>query len=111
MVTARELAGRLVRVTMLGLAFVGARQVLGVWPSSVALGAAVVWGVVRGLQRLDARPRSIRRMVAIDAAYPPGGRSSTDRHVAFARALGLVAAAYESECEQEASQRWPSPTR
>jgi hypothetical protein len=79
--------------------------VLGVWPSSVALSAAVMWLVVRGLQRLDARPRPIGPVVMPDAVCPPGPPVPTDRHVAFARALGLVAAAYESDCEQEANQR------
>jgi hypothetical protein len=105
MVTARHFTLRVVRIAVLVLAFVGARHVLGVWPSSVVLSAAVVWLVVRGLQRLDARPRSVRPVVALDAVYPPRRLASTDRHVAFARALGLVAAAYESDCEREAKQQ------
>jgi hypothetical protein len=103
-VTARHFTRRVVRLAVLVLAFVGSRQVLGVWLSSVAMGAAVVWLVVRGLQSLDARPGSLRPLVVPDAVYRPRHPASTDRHVAFARALGLVAAAYESDCEQEVNQ-------
>jgi hypothetical protein len=105
MVTALTLARGLSRVLLLVLAFVGARQVLGVWPTSVALSAGCLWLVVRGLHRLDRWPAPPRRAAVPDAVYP-GGRPTTDeRHVAFARALTVVAAAYQSECEQEASRR------
>jgi hypothetical protein len=104
-VTARQLARRLGRVVVLVLAFVGARQVLGVWPSSVLLAAGCLWLVLRVLRRLDARPTPPRRVLTPDVIYLDGRAPSADRHMAFARALAVVAAAYQCECELEASQR------
>ena len=105
MVTVRPVVGGLVRVVVLVLAFLGAREVLGVWPTSLALSAGCLWLVLRGLRRLDGWPTPPRRAVVPDAIHPHGRPAADERHVAFARALAVVAAAYQSECEQEASRR------
>jgi hypothetical protein len=68
------------------------RDVLGVWPTSVALAAVGMWWGLRTWHRIETRARSTHP--ALPAHEPVG-------HVAFARALAAVADAYLSVCEAE----------
>lgn len=106
MVTARTLARLVRRLVTVALVVAGARSVLGVWLSSVVLTAAWLWFGLRAWHRWENRSRRRPRPLVPEVVAPhPGPTIGPDRHVAFARALGVVAAAYESECEQEARTR------
>ncbi len=104
---ARKAAGRLARravtVAAAVVMVVVVRVLLGVWVTAALLALAAVAGLLAGWASVEARafPRA--------GAGPPVARgpgACPADHVAFARALAAVAAAYLSECErQEGSQR------
>jgi hypothetical protein len=108
-VTASSVA-RLARgtVTMV-LVVAGARSLLGVWLSSAVLALAGLGWLLRTWYRLERRLDAHERAQALtpEVMYLRRGPRPVagERHLAFARALGAVAAAYESECQQEATVR------
>jgi hypothetical protein len=74
------------------------RLLLGPWAAAMALAAVGVAGLVVGWASVEAR--------AFDRRHPlvvRDGAAHRD-HVAFARALTAVAAAYLAECEREANR-------
>jgi hypothetical protein len=91
------------RLVVLVLIVVGARQVLGVALSSVVLTGAGLWFGVRAWARWESRWGTRPRALVPEVIQPHP--QSVERHVAFARVLAAVAAAYQTECEQEASRR------
>ena len=107
MVTARTLARQARRALTVVLVVAGARSLLGVLLSSVALSLAGLWLLWRAWcrleQHLDTRERALVPEVVVPQRVPVP--APAERHVAFARALSTVAAAYQSECEQETSAR------
>jgi hypothetical protein len=106
-VTAYTLARGTRRVVTVVLVVAGARSLLGVLLSSVALSVAGLWVLWRAWCRLeeylDTREAALVSEVVVPQRIPVPARA--ERHVAFARALATVAAAYQSECEQETSAR------
>jgi hypothetical protein len=106
-VSARTLARGARRVLTVVLVVAGARSLLGVILSSVVLSLAGLWLLWRAWcrleQHLDARERALVAGVLVPQRVPRP--APAERHVAFARALSTVAAAYEFECEQETSAR------
>jgi hypothetical protein len=102
MVTSRAVARAVRRALAVVVVAVAARNVLGPW-----LGSAVLtgWGLCAGLaawsrleKRLDRRGR------VPEVIYPHRSAAAGPEHVAFARGLVAVSAAYLDHCEQEASQ-------
>lgn len=86
----------LLRAAALAGLVVGTRLLLGVWPSAVVLASLglgrllVLWATVEARLFDGDRPVRVPR-----AGEPAAG------HVAFARALAVVAQAYLAECERE----------
>jgi hypothetical protein len=84
------------------------RLVAGVWITAVAVAGLAVVGLVAGWAAIERR--AFPRRPAPPAPVPVGprapGRAAGDgtRHVAFARALSTVAAAYLAECERDQRQ-------
>jgi hypothetical protein len=104
---ARRVAGRLARRAVSVAAAVGlvvaVRDVLGVWVAAGLLALAAVVGLLAGWASVEARAFP-RPGAGTPVARGPGAGPAD--HVAFARALAAVAAAYLSECErQEGNQR------
>jgi hypothetical protein len=105
MVTRRHL-GRCLRTILrwvaaaAGLAFAvaGTRLVLGMWATAVVLALLVVVGLIVGWAAVEARAFDRGRP---DVAGRGAGLSRAD-HLAFARALAVVAEAYLAQCEREA---------
>jgi hypothetical protein len=85
----------------------GARSLLNVWLASVALSVAGLWLLWRAWYRLEQWLDARERRIVLDVIVlrPVDKPAPRERHVAFARALGVVAAAYQSECEKEATTR------
>ena len=85
-----------------GVAVVGlvaaVRVVLGVWPAAVAVAAVAVVGLVAGWALVEARASDRRSRPGVE-------RVQLADHVAFARALTAVAAAYLAECERQEARR------
>jgi hypothetical protein len=78
-----------------------ARLIFGPWPTAIAVAAAGLWWGLRAWSRIETRqrPAETRAPELVPAARPAAGG-----HVAFARALVVVAAAYLAECEREADR-------
>jgi hypothetical protein len=89
-------------------ALVVLRVVAGVWITAVAVAALAVVGLVAGWAAIERRafPRRPAAPVTVLVGPPGPGRATGDgaRHVAFARALTTVAAAYLAECERDQRQ-------
>jgi hypothetical protein len=79
------------------VALVGLRVLLSPWAAAVVLAAAGMTGLLAGWATVEARAFDRRREVVVR------GPARGD-HVAFARALAAVAAAYLAECEREAGR-------
>lgn len=77
---------------------VGSRLILGVWFAAVVLSALGIGRLLVLWASVEAR--------AFDRERPPvtarRGNGSDSEHLAFARALAVVAEAYLAECEREA---------
>jgi hypothetical protein len=104
---ARRAAGRLARRVVTVAAAVGlvvvVRVLLGVWVTAALLAVAAVAGLLAGWAAVEARAFP-RPGAGTPVARGPGAGPAD--HVAFARELAVVAAAYLSECErQEGNQR------
>jgi hypothetical protein len=91
---------RRVRAVLAAVVVIAAsRVVLGVWPTSVALVAGGMWWGLRAWSRWEQRWGRRRAPEVVRGSVTAAG------HVAFARALATVAAAYLAECEQEVEGR------
>jgi hypothetical protein len=97
--TTHHLTRHATRLAVVALVVVVARVLCGPWPTAIVLAAiGLVWGL-RTWCRLERRTRPAPRTVEVVTARRDtvlGG------HVAFARALAVVTAAYLAECEREA---------
>jgi hypothetical protein len=96
--TTRHPARRAAAGLAVVLVVVVARPILWPWPTAVAMAAAAMWSGLRAWSRIETRTRPAKAPAAelVQAAGPVAGG-----HVAFARALAVVAAAYLAECERE----------
>jgi hypothetical protein len=96
--TTRHTTHRAAAVLAVALAVVVARLIFGSWPTAIAVAAAGMWWGLRAWSRIEhrTRPAEARAPQLVQAARPAAGG-----HVAFARALTVVAAAYLAECERE----------
>jgi hypothetical protein len=83
---------RLLRTGEAVLVVAAGRNVLGVWPTSVAVAAVAMWWGLRTWDRIETRARST------DLTHRPREAAG---HVAFARALATVADTYLRACEAE----------
>jgi hypothetical protein len=88
------------------------RGLLGVWAAAVLVALAALVGLIAGWAALEARvfdcprPRPAPPGLVPDVIYPrPTTADTGSEHVAFARGLAAVSAAYLTHCEQEASER------
>jgi hypothetical protein len=78
------------------------RAVLGVWAAAALVALAAMVGLIAGWAAVEARAFDRRR------PSPPAvvrASGATGDHLAFARALSAVAAAYLTECERQEQQR------
>jgi hypothetical protein len=96
--TTRHIAGRAAALGAVALVVGLALIVCGRWPTAIALAAAGMWWGLRTWCRIDTRTRPVkaRPPELVQAARPVAGG-----HVAFARDLAVVAAAYLAACERE----------
>jgi hypothetical protein len=102
----RRAARRLVQVVVaVAAGVVALRLLLGVWPAAVMLAAVVLVWFVAGLATLEARVFGDR---PVDRRRLPMPSAQPGDHVAFARALTEVSAAYLAECERQEAGRWPT---
>jgi hypothetical protein len=104
-VTLRVIVRGVRRLVVVVLVAAAVRNVLGVWLGSVVLTG---WGLCAGLRawsrledRLDRRSRA--RVPEVIDHRPRRRAVSGPEHVAFARGLAAVSAAYLDHCEQEAN--------
>jgi hypothetical protein len=81
------------------------RQVAGVWAAAGIVALAGVLGVVAGLAALEVWVFDRRRSSIPATVVPEVAAGDATEHLAFARALAAVAAAYVGECEREAGLR------
>ena len=95
---ARRLIRRATAAAASVVAVIGVRALLGPWAAAIALAAVGVAGVIVGWASVEARVFDRRRAVVMRHGSAHGD------HVAFARALAAVAAAYLAECEREADR-------
>jgi len=82
------------------------RLVAGVWITAVAVAGLAVVGLVAGWAAIERRAFPRRPAAPVPVGPRAPGRATDDgaRHVAFARALMSVAAAYLAECERDQRQ-------
>ena len=87
------------------------RGLLGVWAAAVLVALAALVGLIAGWAAVEARvfdrPRPCPAPPGLvpDVIHPrPTTAVTGSEHVAFARGLAAVSAAYLTHCEQEASQ-------
>jgi hypothetical protein len=102
-VTLRAVGRGLRRLLVVVVVAAAVRNVLGVWLSSMVLTG---WALCVGLAawyRLEARLERRSRARVPEVIYPRRRGVSGPEHVAFARGLAAVSAAYLDHCEQEAS--------
>jgi hypothetical protein len=78
------------------------RAALGVWAAAVLVALAAMAGLIAGWAAVEARAFDRRRPSPPAAVRAPDVAAD---HVAFARALSAVAAAYLTECERQEQQR------
>jgi hypothetical protein len=93
---ARRAARRLVAVAAAVAVVLVVRAVLGVWATAALLAVVAVAGLIAGWAAVEAR--CFRRA---PASRPPVRELPVTDHVAFARALAAVAAAYLTACERQ----------
>src|ERR671910_2889100 len=95
MVTLRAVARRLGQALAVVVVAAAARNVLGVWLSSVVLTGWGLWAGLVGWSRLEKRLDRWERTLTPDMLHPPVPIAPTGgEHVAFARGLAAVSAAY-----------------
>jgi hypothetical protein len=96
--TTHRIARHATRLAAVALLVAIARVLCGPWPTAIVLAAiGLAWGL-RAWCRLERRAQRAPTVEVVTARRDtaPGG------HVAFARALAVVAAVYLAECEREA---------
>ena len=77
------------------------RNVVGVWPTAIVLAGWCLWIGVRAWYRAETRSRWARPGVLVpEVVVPSPRRQPLGGHVAFARGLAAVTAAYLAECER-----------
>jgi hypothetical protein len=104
MVTLTAVARGVRRALAVLVVAAAARTVLGVWLSSIVLTGWALWAGVAGWSRLEKRLDRRERAVAPYVIYPALiGRPGAE-HVAFARGLAAVSAAYLAHCEEETNR-------
>jgi hypothetical protein len=105
MVTLTAVARGVRRALAVLVVAAAARTVLGVWLSSIVLTG---WALGAGLvawSRLEKRLDRRERAVVPDVIHPPVHIARTGaEHVAFARGLAAVSAAYLAHCEEETNR-------
>jgi hypothetical protein len=94
-----------VRVAVVAVGVVALRLLLGVWPAAVMLATVLLIWLAAGWANLEARVFGHR---PVDRRQTPVPSTQPGDHVAFARALTAVAAAYLAECERQEAERWPT---
>jgi hypothetical protein len=96
--TTRHPAHRAAAVLAAALVVAATRLICGPWPTAIAVAAAGMWWGLRAWSRIETRtrPAKARAPELVQAARPVAGG-----HVAFARGLAVVAAAYLAECERD----------
>jgi hypothetical protein len=97
---ARRSARRVTWAAALAVVVVVVRAALGVWVAAVLVALAAVAGVIAALAAIEARVFDRPRLPAAPVVVPAPGLDTSD-HVAFARALTAVAAAYLTACERQ----------
>jgi hypothetical protein len=106
---AGALVGRVVcRVATAGalvVLVVVVRHLAGVWVAAGVVALAAVGGLIAALAALDAWADAHIRSPASTAVAVPTPVDVAADHVAFARALAAVSAAYLTACEREDSRR------
>jgi hypothetical protein len=81
------------------------RHLAGVWVAAGIVAVAAVGGLIATLAALDAWADAlVHRPASTPVVVPMPVHEDTD-HVAFARALAAVSAAYLTACEREDSRR------
>jgi hypothetical protein len=95
---------RLAAAVVVALVVIVARLALGPWLTAVVLAAAALWVGLRAWGRIESRAR-LALPPAGEVVRPDRPMAAAGGHVAFARALAAVSAAYVSECEREANER------
>jgi hypothetical protein len=88
-----------VKATVVLSAVFVVRALLGVWVAAGLVAMAAVAGLIAGLAALEARVFD-RQRATTSTVVRARGLGAGD-HVAFARALSAVAAAYLTECERQ----------
>src|SRR5262245_28353317 len=96
--TTPHITHRATRLAAVALAVIVARDLCGPWPTAIVLAAV---GHACGL-RAWARWETHNRKAPAGEVVTVRRDAVPDGHVAFARALAAVAAAYRAECEREA---------
>jgi hypothetical protein len=97
---------RLVRGCALVALVVVVRHLAGVWVAAAIVALAGVVGLIACLAALDAWAADRHRCSPpATVVVPDGSIGEAAGHVAFARALAAVAAAYVAECERGAGFR------
>jgi uncharacterized membrane protein len=105
--TARRLATTAAAVALVLVV----RGLAGVWAAAVLVALAALVGLIAGWAAVEARVFDRPRRCPAPPVLVPGvihPRPTTttgSEHVAFARGLAAVSAAYLTHCEQEASKR------
>jgi short subunit dehydrogenase-like uncharacterized protein len=97
---ARRSARRVTWAAALAVVVVVVRAALGVWVAAGLVALAAVAGVIAALAVIEARVFDRPRRSAAPVVVPAPGLDTSD-HVAFARALTAVAAAYLTACERQ----------
>jgi len=100
--TTHHITHRVATTVLLVLVIIVARAVCGPWPTAIVVAAASTWWGLLAWARIEAHSRRASGCRAVEVAVPTRPAGPVGGHVAFARALAAVAAAYLAECEQEA---------
>jgi hypothetical protein len=101
---ARRSARRVTWAAALAVVAVVVRAALGVWVAAGLVALVAVAGVIAALTAIEARVFDRPRRPPASVVVRAPGLDASD-HVAFARALTAVAAAYLTECERQEHQR------
>ena len=107
---ARRIARRAAKAAAAVALVLVVRGLLGVWAAAVLVALAALVGLIAGWAAVEARvfdrPRPAPPVLVPDVIRPrPTTAVTGSEHVAFARGLAAVSAAYLTHCEQEASER------
>jgi uncharacterized membrane protein YebE (DUF533 family) len=101
----RRVVCRIARAGALVALVVAVRHLAGVWVAAGIVALAAVGGLIAALAALDAWATARTRGPAPTAAVVPTPMHEAPDHVAFARVLAAVSAAYLTACEREDPRR------